>query len=62
MLTMLFHTQQCTEHLNANNITGPIIVGILKYVSVDVIAMKKKLNKSIKAHSMLNIAKLNNYF
>jgi hypothetical protein len=42
--------------------TGPIIVGILKYVSVDVIAMKKKLNKSIKAHSMLNMAKLNNYF
>jgi hypothetical protein len=48
--------------LNSIRIVGPIIVGILIYVSVDVTAMKKKLMSSSRAHRKLNNTKLNNYF
>jgi hypothetical protein len=48
--------------LNTIRIVGPIIVGILIYVSVEVTAIKKKLIKSSSAHKKLNNTKLNNYF
>ena len=41
---------------------GPMIVGILKYVSVEVKAMKKKLTNKSKKHIKLNKKKLINSF